>query len=146
MRDDPRFDAARGGRVGAPALVRTPVGLPAFWLVPLLAGGLVCGLAHVDLDGRVMRTGMLGTGSADRRGWIDPEFFQAPPRDVLDEIAASFPGATVGEPVLSYDTSPTRWAWRLEISRRDRVERLAYISPGGWYQRPPAPSRGDLEG
>lgn len=145
-RDDPRFDIARGGRVGSPALVYTPDGGLAYWLVPLIVEDLACGLAQVDLTGKVTRLGILGGSPTDRASWIDPGFFRAPPRSVMAEIGAAHEDALVGKPVLSYDASPTRWAWRIEISEEGRVVTVVFVTPGGWYRRPPVAFQPDREG
>ena len=129
VRDDPRFADAREGQVGSPVLARTPERDPAFWLVPLISGGMVCGLARVDLAGRVAQVGVLGAP-------IEPAFFEAPPDDVLGEIRGAHPEATLPVPQLSYDVSPLRWAWRVEIEQCGQVQSVAYVTPGGWYERP----------
>jgi hypothetical protein len=134
-RDDPQFVTARGGQVGTPALAYTPGGAPAFWLVPLLAEGLVCGLAQVNLTGRMIRVGILGGSPEDRAGWIEPSFFEAPPPEVMAEIRDAYGEAAIGVPVLSYDANPTRWAWRLEISKGGQPGAVVFITPGGWYER-----------
>lgn len=144
--DDPQFAAARGAKVGSPALVHTPAGEPAFWLVPLLAEGLVCGLGQVDMAARVTRLGVLGASPQDRASWIVPSFFESPSAEILAEIRTEYPAATLSEPILSYDASPSRWAWRLEIRVANQVQSIAFISPGGWYSRPGGISLPDREG
>lgn len=129
----------RAAQVAEPALVRAPSGEPAFWLVPLvvrdLAGDLACGYARVGLDGRVAQLSQFGAGEADRSAWLQASFFRQPPASWLVEIRAKHPGAALAEPVLSYDGSPAKWAWRIAIGDGDRV---AYVLPGGWYERPGA--------
>ena len=146
MGDDAQFAATRGARVGSPALVQNPAGEPAFWLVPLLVKDQACGYAQVDLKGTVDRIGIFGAGPQDRASWIDAAFFKRPPSESLVAIEADHPEATVSEPVLSYDTTPVRWAWRLEITSADRIEAVAFITPGGWYERPGEVERPELEG
>jgi len=146
VRDDPQFAAARGAKMGSPALVYTPAGEPAFWLVPLLAEGLVCGLGQVDMASRLTRIGILGANPEDRAGWILPSFLESPPAETLAEIRAKYPEATLSEPILSYDASPPRWAWRLNIRADDQVQAIVFISPGGWYSRPAGASPPDREG
>jgi hypothetical protein len=146
VRDDPQFAAARGAKVGSPALVYTPAGEPAFWLVPLLAEGLVCGFGQVDMASRLTRLGVLGANPRDQASWIMPSFFESPSAETLAEIGAEYPEATLSRPILSYDASPPRWAWRLEIRVSDQVEAIAFVSPGGWYSRPRGASRPDREG
>ena len=146
VRDDPQFAAARGAMVGSPALVYTPAGEPAFWLVPLLVEGLVCGFGQVDMASRLTHLGILGASPQDRASWIVPSFFESPSAETLAEIRAKYPGATLSEPILSYDASPSRWAWRLEVRADDGVRAIVFVSPGGWYSRPAGASQPDREG
>jgi len=144
--EDRALAALRRARVGRPALVRTPAGEPAFWLAPFVSGDLACGLAHVDLDGRVARIGAFGAGPADRQSWVPLSFFEEAPAGPLAEIRAAYPGLDLSEPVLSYDASPARWAWRVEATGRRGVEAVAFIGPGGWYEVRPGQAAGELEG
>lgn len=136
---DATIRTLRAARVDEPALVRTPTGEPAFWLVPLVAGDLACGYARVELDGRVAQLSQFGAGEGDRSAWPQAEFFRRPPAPRLAEIRAQHPGAAWAEPLLSYDGSPAKWAWRIAIGDGARV---AYVLPGGWYEKPASGQRG----
>jgi hypothetical protein len=135
VRDDPLFATARRARVGRPALVRTPEGAPAFWLVPLLVEGLACGLAQVSLGGDVARLAILGGAPDDRGNWVDAAFFERPPPDLVAEVAARYGGETLSAPTLSYDCSPARWAWRIEVGGQGAGATSTFITPGAWYAR-----------
>lgn len=123
----------RAARVDEPALVRAPTGEPAFWLVPLVVGDLACGYARVELDGRVAQLSQFSAGEADRSALPHASFFRQPPAPQLAEMRAQHPRAALAEPLLSYDGSPAKWAWRIAIGDGARV---AYVLPGGWYEKP----------
>ena len=64
---------------------------------------------------------------------------------ILDEVRAKHPGLPLAEPALSYDDSPAKWAWRIAVGRP--MITVAYITPGGWYEKPASRSaRQDREG
>ncbi|MGY4827086.1 hypothetical protein ACVNIS_00760 [Sphaerotilaceae bacterium SBD11-9] len=130
----------RSARVGAAALARTPGGEPAFWLVPFERDGLACGYARVGLDGRVGQLSQFGSGEADRGAWPPASFFRQPPAPWLAQIGARHPGEALAEPLLSYDGVPARWAWRIALGDGARV---AFVSTGGWYEKPAEPGSGE---
>jgi hypothetical protein len=138
---DPSMRALREAVVGDAALVRSAVGEPAFWLVPFEVGGRACGFARVELSGRVAQVSRFGAGADDRGSWPEAGFFRRPPARILDEVRTKHPGLPLAEPALSYDGSPAKWAWRIAVGRP--VITVAYITPGGWYEKPVP--RGALE-
>jgi hypothetical protein len=131
---DPLMGALRNAVVGEPVLARTADDEPAFWLVPIEAGDRACGFARVELSGRVAQVGRFGGGSDDTQSWPKANFFREPPVRFLNEIRAKYPGLRLTKPVLSYDGSPAKWAWRIGIG--EPVNSIAYVSTGGWYERP----------
>lgn len=144
---DPLFATIRRAKAGSPLLVSTPGGEPAFWLVPFLVQAKVCGLAEVALSGQVSRVSVLGSASEDQQSWIDEAFFAQPPERVLAEIRVRYEGASMTAPRLSYDASPSRWAWRVDASDQGGAPASTiFITPAGWYERRPDAPRGDREG
>lgn len=119
--------------VGDPALVHTPEGAPAYWLVPFLDGGRASGFARVELHGKVSQLGAFGAGADDRRAWPEASFFAGPPPRMLEEIGQTHPGAAHTAPLLTYDRSPAHWGWRLDLGP-DRG--VAFLTPGGWHLVP----------
>ncbi len=130
---DPRFSAVKDAKIGLPAMVYSPEGKEAFWLVPILMGDSACGYARVELSHKVSQVGIYGSGPEDYASWIDASFFEKPPSRLLDAIRSRYSGMRISEPVLSYDKSPARWAWRVEIG--DQVRTIVFITPGGWYEQ-----------
>lgn len=145
VRDDPLFATARRAQIGRPALVRTPDGAPAFWLVPLVIEGHACGLAQVGLGGEAARLAILGGTPDDRGSWVEAAFFERPPPELVAEVVARYGGQTLTAPTLSYDGSPARWAWRLAVGVADTGVTSVFITPGGWYVRGPAGTAADRE-
>jgi hypothetical protein len=107
---------------------------------------MACGFGHVDLNGQVTRIGIFGGSAGDRSAWIPVSYFMNPPPEILAEIESHYSGATLSEPIFSYDRSPARWAWMLKITREDAAPMAAFISPGGWYERRLDEPRLDYEG
>jgi hypothetical protein len=140
IRDNPLFSALIRSKIGSPAMVFTPEGQEAFWLVPMLVGDSACGFARVERSHKVSQIGIFGSGPEDRSSWIQASFFERPPSETLDAIRARYSGLTLSEPVLSYDQIPAKWAWRIEIA--DRVKTTVLITPGGWYEQV---AKGDMD-
>ena len=134
----------RDAVTGDPVQAQSPEGEPAFWLVPLQIGLRACGFARVDLSGRVAQIGRF-SGGDDQTAWPEADFFKRPLPRLLDEIRAKHAGIPLAEPLLSYDGSPAKWAWRVAIGTP--AVAVAYLTPGGWYEKPAAPvSAEDREG
>jgi len=131
---DPSMRALRDAVVGDPVLARSAEGEPVFWLVPFEVGDQVCGFARVELSGRVAQVSRFGAGADDRASWLKADFFRRPPARILDEVRAKHPGLPLAEPALSYDDSPAKWGWRIAVGRP--MISVAYITPGGWYEKP----------
>jgi hypothetical protein len=142
-RSDPMLAAVRSAVVGAPALVRTPDGAAAYWLVPFVDGELASGFARVELDERVSQLGAFGAGPRDRSAWPTASFFAEPPSHLLQEIQQRHPDAAIDTPLLTYDRSPAHWGWRVELGSS---KGSAFISPGGWHTQTPVSSITDREG
>lgn len=137
---NPQFQALKGARAGEPLAVMTPEGQPAFWIVPFVRRERACGYVQVELSGDVGQVGLFGVG--DAASWIDSGYFREPPPKAIEEIRARHPGEPLSEPLFSYDHSPARWGWRI-----DGPTWMAFIGPGGWYERPAGERRGgDREG
>ena len=129
------MQALREAQAGEPALVRAPGGEAAFWLVPFEREGLACGYARVGLDGRLAQLSQFGANARDRAAWPQASYFRQATEAALAEIRARHPQAALATPVLSYDGSPARWAWRVAIGDgRGDAARVAYVLPGGWYE------------
>jgi hypothetical protein len=124
----------RAATVDEPLLAHHPQGTAAFWFVPLLSGTRVCGFARVELDGRVAQVASFGAGPRDTAAWLEADFFRRPPQHLLEAVRSRHPGLPIGAPVFGYDGSPARWAWRVLVGQP--ASSVAYITPGGWYERP----------
>lgn len=144
--DDTKFLALKDSEVGSPAMVYTPEGEPAFWLVPFLVKDSACGFARIELSHKISQIGIFGSSPEDHLSWINATFFEKPPPEILAEIRTRYLGLIISEPVLSYDKSPSKWAWRIEIRKGDKIESIIFITPGGWYERYPDKRKPEWEG
>jgi hypothetical protein len=137
--------ALREAVAGEPVLVQSAAGEPAFWLVPFEVGERVCGVARVELSGRVVQVSRFGAGADDRGSWPETGFFRQPSTRILEKVRAKYPGLPLREPVFSYDDIPAKWAWRIAVGGPRSV--VVYITPGGWYEKPASRNgRQDREG
>lgn len=132
--EEATFSSLRQARPGSPAMVHTPVGEAAYWMVPFVLQGMACGFAQVDLQGRVMRMGIFGGTADDRAAWIPAAYFKQPPAALLAEIEQHYPGAVAAKSAFSYDRSPAKWAWRLVVGEETAPVEV-FITPRGWYTR-----------
>ena len=143
--DDTQFLSVKHAEIGSPSMVYTPEGEPAFWIVPLLIENRACGFARVDMSGKVTQIGTFGSGPKDYVSWIDVAFFENPPSEMLAAIRTQHPELEMSEPILSYDTSPLKWAWRLEMRKEGEIKIIVYVAPHGWYERYPGTGKPDFE-
>jgi hypothetical protein len=145
-REDVQLAALQDAIVGSPVMVCSPTGEPAHWLVPFLVGDLVCGYVNVTLKGQVMQISALGGSPQDRQSWIPLSFVKHPPDEYLAEIRRKYPERQLSTPVFSYDRSPARWAWYLELVSPPMPAKIVLISPAGWYERRSGTAESDWEG
>lgn len=144
--NDPQLQYVKKGKVGSPVMIHTQEGEPAYWFVPILIKDSACGFARVELSGIVSHLGTFGAGYEDRSSWIKASFFEKPPPEILNEIKNRYPGLKISKPFFSYDKSPSKWAWRLEVRSNDKVSVVIFISPSGWYEQTPEKKNMELEG
>jgi hypothetical protein len=99
-----------------------------------------------SLEGQVTQISALGGGPEDRGSWIPQSFLTKPPDRSLAEIRNKYPEQPLSKPIFSYDRSPVRWAWRLEVGSPPTPAAVVFITPAGWYERGSGPAEGDREG
>ena len=144
--EDVKLSSLKSAEVGTPIMVYTPERSPSFWLVPYVVKKYACGFAFVELSGSITKIGIFGSAPEDRASWIEVSFFENPPDNFLREIQAKYFGLALSHPYFSYDRSPAKWAWRLEISDKGKISSLIFITPSGWYERNPEKEEQEIEG
>lgn len=107
--DDPV--AGRDGRLLDPVPIVSPAGLPAGWFVPVALEGRLRGFVQIDGTGRFHRYASFAS-SADPENVAD---WTEPSRILSHARRLAGPDATLGTPVLSWDGSPDRLAWRVPL-------------------------------
>ena len=110
-------------------MVYTPEGEPSFWMAPFLVKNSACGFAYVELSGKVSKLGIFGSTPEDRPSWVDASFLRIHPMHSLLRFGLNFQGQQYQSLFFSYDTSPARWAWRIEI--KNKIKSIIFITPGG---------------
>jgi hypothetical protein len=99
-------ERSRSAAIGEPLLVRAPDGSPESWFVPLVDGTELVGFVQLGLDLALRRISSLPAPAAS---WLDPAVVVRVARRVARD------DERLGEPVLSYDSSPDRLAWAVPV-------------------------------
>ena len=132
---DPKFLHLQNAEIGDPVPLFKPERLQESWIVPFLLDGLVCGIALMSLDKVVNRVSVFGFDPLNRARWFSPDYFIKPPEKYHREVRKKYPHRTLSEPLFTYDQTPTRWGWRIQVLRDGFVESYIFINPTGWYVR-----------
>jgi hypothetical protein len=111
-----------------PVRIHEPTGEAAGWFVGLVDGERLIGFIQLGPDlafGRASAFG--GTGQA-ARDWLDA--------DRVSEVAASVtrPGERLGEPYLSYDSSPDRIGWIVPLIDSDGGTRQLMVTGSSAFE------------
>lgn len=133
--------ALRSGVVLDPVPIRAPDGRVVGWLVGITEGARLAGLLQLDEKLQLKRVASF-TNRSDAPGehpadWFDPLRVLARARSEAgeDEVLAT--------PVLSYDGSLDRIAWRVVAKAQNGRTRTIYVVGDSAYS--PAPSSGESE-
>jgi hypothetical protein len=116
-------------------MVSAPDGTPAYWVVPFVLEERMCGFALIDRNGRVVQIATFGGSPTDSASWPEVAFFERPPAALVSSARSQYPDLRLEDAALSYDGSPSKWGWRIESGVGDGT--LLFVTPAGWYARPP---------
>jgi hypothetical protein len=122
-----------GARAAAlvPVPIRDPSGGAAGWFVGVVEGDRLLGFVQLGPDLEFHRASTFGGPAQPAADWLDPAR--------VTEIAAGAarPGERLGEPTLSYDTSPDRIGWIVPaIDPRGRRRDLMVTGATAFELRP----------
>lgn len=120
---------------GKPVPLYNPHKIQEFWLVPFLQNNKVRGLAIFDLGGHLVSHGVLLPNVNDENRMVDKVFFERVPTKELDEIRQEHGRLKFDPPFLSYDGTPRKWGWLLQLEKKNAESALIFISPNGWYEK-----------
>lgn len=95
---------------GAALTIRSPSGAPDGWWVPLLAGDRLVGYLRFTAGGERRGLSSFAQPHPLAADWLDAQRITACARTHAE------PDAIASTPVLSYDGSPERLAWRVVFS------------------------------
>lgn len=133
---DPLFSPWAQANVGEPVLVKTVDGRPSYWLVPVEFESRTIGFVRVTQTGKAVAAGVL---------YRDPAQLETAPRTVTGITSAEALSSikdmvgredVVGEPRYVHDGPPGREAWMIAVRKPSGVERILFVTSGGWYERP----------
>jgi hypothetical protein len=133
---DPLFSPWTQARVGEPVLVKRVDGRPSYWLVPVEFESRTIGFVRVTQTGKAVAAGVL---------YRDPAQLETAPRTVTGitstEALSSIkdilePEDVVDEPSYVHDGPPGREAWMIAVRKPTGLERILFVTSGGWYERP----------
>lgn len=125
------------GRLETPVPIQTPDGRLHSWFVPVTVGDYLAGFFQFLPDDTFMRfssfqrrPGKL-TGCPGAADWLDPDRIKA-----RAEIQRQ-PDETSGKPFLTYDRTPDRLVWAVQLTNAIGEVRLVYIVGQTVYAPPP---------
>lgn len=107
---------------------------PRSWIVPVAVGQALAGFVELRPDLELVRySGFAPGGYPSVRDWIDPDAIRARAGTLAerDEV--------LGDPVLTYDRSPSRLVWAVPATSEEGSERRLYVVGDHAYEaeRPP---------
>ncbi len=141
------FENLKNSASAMPVQVYSRDNVPAFWMVPFISGVKSSGFAIFDMEGKLIRTGVFGTGCDNDPGMIDSSYFKRPSSAIMEEIKLKYSQYDISEPVFSYDRTPVKWAWRVILKKNGKRDVTIYILPDNWYEAINENSRAtDMEG
>lgn len=112
-----------------------------YWLIPFLEDTKVRGLAIVDLKGNLVSHGVLSPNLTDKSLLVDRDFFDSVPQKALEKIKEQYKGYRHSIPFLSYDVSPRKWGWYLELEKEKAQTIQIFIGINGFYEKKNLPDR-----
>jgi hypothetical protein len=119
---------ASSGVVEGPLTINDGAGNPERWFVPVVVGEQLVGYFVFGLDGVVHRWSTFQRrpdsldGCPAAADWLDPDTITSRARDVAGR-------QPTGRPVLGYDDSPDRLAWRVPVGDRT----VAVAGTAAWW-------------
>jgi hypothetical protein len=129
---DPNFSVVRKAKVGDPIVVKDAKGKAAFLIVPLLTGDKASGYVRLENNYSVNQVSIFGASANDHKSLVDSSFFIKPPPESVESIRAKFPDMNLSNPVFSYDKSPAKWGWIINLSNKHQIG--VFVGPSGWYR------------
>jgi hypothetical protein len=132
---DPKFSHLQYAEIGDPVPLYRPEMTQDSWIVPFVVDKLVCGIALMSLHMEVRRISVFGSRPADRARWFELNYFERPPAKYYEEVLGLHPEQALSKPLLTFDRTPTKWGWRIQITEDGSVFSNVFIGPRGWYER-----------
>ena len=127
------FARIKDAEPGEPVPMLNADGEQTHWFTPFNLNRRTAGFSIQNLAGKMIIYGLL-TPNAGIKEKIDPGFFLTPPALILDEIKKSYPGFEILSQSFSYDESPQRWGWRINMAKQSQRLTL-FVAPDGWYEK-----------
>ena len=115
-----------------------PEAQPRSWFVPVAIGEKLAGFAERRPDLELIRYASFQrlegdtAGPPDLAAWTDPATIRA------RAATLTTPDETIGEPVLSYDRSPSRLVWAASAVAPDGQGRTIYVAGDYVYEGDPS--------
>jgi hypothetical protein len=106
------------------------------WFVPIAEGEKLAGFAELLPDLTFVRYSSFQRGPGDTAGlpdlaaWTDADAIRRRAETVLG------PGESLGDPVLTYDRSPSRLAWAVSATDAAGRSRMLYVAGDYVYEQP----------
>jgi len=132
---DPHYLFLQNAEIGDPIPLFNPEYIQDSWILPFLLEDMVCGIAQVSLNNRIMRVSVFGSDPLMKKRWFSPQFFRKPPEQYMIDIKKHYQTYQLSDPLFTYDNSPTKWGWRIQALKNGILISNIYINPSGWYTK-----------
>lgn len=109
--------------------VTAPDGSAAGWFVGLVVGELLLGFAQLDEALRFRRYSSFAGAEPAARDWLESSVVLARARERSSE------DLELGQPFLSFDTSPDRIAWVVPATGPDGTGRRVFVAGEAVFER-----------
>lgn len=124
-------------RAEKPILIHSPEGNPTSWFIGITSGDRFVGFIQVNLTGTVEH--LTSFMHADRSlnscpsvdQWLDKETIM---KAALQELK-NLKNVELSEPILSYDSVPSKIAWVIRVRRSGRVIRQIFVVGSYTYSK-----------
>lgn len=130
---DSSFLFLQNAKIGDPVPLFNPEYVQDSWIIPFLLDGLICAISQVSLNNKLIRVSVFSSTPTKKERWFSPIFFREPPKQYMTEIKGLFQDYQLSYPLLTYDGSPAKWGWRLQVIDAEKVISNIFIIPSGWY-------------
>lgn len=130
------FSQLNNTSIGSPCPVFDQNKVQKYWLIPFLLKSKVRGSAIFDVNGKLVKHGVLYPNMQDENKLIDKEYFEKVPEKLLNEVRNFYKDFEIESNFFSYDQTPQKWGWLICLKNEHSKNSVnVFIGPSGWYEK-----------